>query len=100
MYYEGRSRAYAIGFAIGIAIFIGIVVWVGTSIANTYDEDAIEHAHYVYYGDNGTRRAISNDTIIIDQETGVMYVWFPHMGVTPLYNADGTLMIAEIPNEQ
>jgi len=38
------------------------------------------------------------ETIIADKETGVMYfvVHRPyHFGITPLLNADGTLMLAE-----
>ena len=35
------------------------------------------------------------EAILVDRNTGVMYVWFTTDcgGITPLYNADGTLKI-------
>lgn len=35
------------------------------------------------------------EAILVDRNTGVMYVWFTADcgGITPLYNADGTLKI-------
>lgn len=38
------------------------------------------------------------ETIIVDEETGVMYLvvyGYQHFGITPLLNADGTPMLAE-----
>ena len=38
------------------------------------------------------------ETIIVDEETGVMYLVvynFDHFGITPLLNADGTPMLIE-----
>ena len=39
-----------------------------------------------------------SETIIVDEETGVMYLAvyaYHHFGITPLLNADGTPMLAE-----
>jgi hypothetical protein len=39
-----------------------------------------------------------SETIIVDKETGVMYLavyGYHHFGITPLLNADGTPMLAE-----
>lgn len=37
------------------------------------------------------------EAILVDRNTGVMYVWFTTNcgGITPLYNADGTLKLYE-----
>ena len=37
------------------------------------------------------------EAILVDRNTGVMYVWFTTDcgGITPLYNADGTLKLYE-----
>ncbi len=37
------------------------------------------------------------EAILVDKTTGVMYVWFTTEcgGITPLYNADGTLKLYE-----
>ena len=37
------------------------------------------------------------EAILVDKSTGVMYVWFTTNcgGITPLYNADGTLNLYE-----
>ena len=37
------------------------------------------------------------EAILVDQNTGVMYVWFTTDcgGITPLYNADGTFKLYE-----
>lgn len=37
------------------------------------------------------------EAILVDKSTGVMYVWFTTNcgGITPLYNADGTLKLYE-----
>lgn len=46
----------------------------------------------------GNPNAPYHETIIADEETGVMYliVYGPyHFGITPLLNADGTPMLAE-----
>lgn len=37
------------------------------------------------------------EAILVDKNTGVMYVWFTSScgGITPIYNADGTLKLYE-----
>lgn len=50
----------------------------------------------IVYGNNPN--APYSETIIVDKETGVMYLAvyaYNHFGITPLLNADGTPMLAE-----
>lgn len=83
---------------VSLAILIGFAIKGEEETAETdVLEDAFSSRRFKLIAGEGSSFNYREE-IIVDTETGVMYLWIVNghrAGLTPLYNSDGTVMIWE-----